>query len=554
LEALEGRLLPSTYFVGPTGNDGNPGTLLRPFKTIQHGLNVAGSPGDTVEVRAGTYFEKLNFPHSGSAAGYITLEAYPGEHPVLNGTGVPSSDVGFGNDMVQLHNISYVKLLGFEIAFDMGTGSVDASGVHVEGSGTNIQIRNNLIHDITGIHAMGISVYGSSLTVPIANIVIDGNQIYHCQPADSETLTLNGNVNNFQITHNVVHDDNNIGIDMIGGECGIFGLSGPRVGLPVTRNGVCAHNTVYHIHANYGGGFAAGIYVDGGQNISLVDNVSYQNDLGLEVGAENAGYVASHVVVEDNLLFLNTQAGLVFGGFDQTVGRTRFCSFINNTVYRNDTLNTGNGQLWIQWASSNVVTNNIFYAAANDVLIGSDGAGNVGNVLDHNLYFATSGANNAEFDWNSATYGGFADYRAGTGEDAHSLFADPRFVNAGILNFHLGAGSPAIDAGSAMAGEFAPSDFDGIVRGSPPDIGAYENNAASVTAGAVLGQGSTSDGTNAHARSFEFLNVCPVGAAENSPALQCWVEDPVNLTSPVVTAESSLLLKRSPCRIWRHRA
>ena len=487
LETLEERTLLSTYFVSPTGNNANPGTLLSPFKTIQHALNVAAHAGDTVEVRAGTYFEKLTFPHSGSAAGgYITLEAYPGEHPILNGTGVPSSDVGFGNDMAQIINTSYVKLIGFEIAFDKGNSTVDASGVHVEGFGTNIQILDNVIHDITGVHGMGISVYGSSLTMPINNVVIDGNQIYHCQPADSETLTLNGNVINFQIMHNVVHDDNNIGIDMIGGESSIFGLSNPRPGLPVTRDGVCSHNTVYDIHANYGGGFAAGIYVDGGQNITLADNVSYHNDLGLEVGAENAGYVASRITVENNLLYLNTQAGLVFGGYDQSVGRTKNCNFINNTVYRNDTLNTGNGQLWIQWANSNVVTNNIFYAAANNVLIGSDGGGNVGNLLDHNLYFAASGANNSEFDWNSATYDSFAAYRKGTGEDAHSIFADPRFVNAGAFDFHLATSSPAIDAGSTTPGQFAPTDFAGLTRGSPPDIGAYENTVASATAAPPL--------------------------------------------------------------------
>jgi hypothetical protein len=519
----------STYFVSPTGSNASPGTLLSPFKTIQHALNVAAHPGDTVEVRGGTYFEKLTLPYSGSASGgYITLEAYPGEHPILNGTGVPSSDVGFGNDMVQMHNVSYVKLIGFQIAFDKGTSSVDASAVHAEGSGSNIQVLDNVIHDITGVHAMGVSVYGSSLTTPISNVVIDGNQIYHCQPADSETLTLNGNVSNFQITHNIVHDDNNIGIDMIGGEFGIFGLPGPKAGLPVTRNGVCSHNTVYHIHANYGGGFAAGIYVDGGQNITLAENISYQNDLGLEVGAENPGYVASHVTVENNLLYLNTQAGLVFGGFDQTVGRTKNCSFINNTVYRNDTLNTGNGQLWIQWASSNLVTNNIFYAAANNVLIGSGGGGNVGNVLDHNLYFATSGANNAEFDWNSAAYSSFAAYRKGTGEDAHSIFADPHFVNAGALDFHLASTSPAIDAGSSTAGQFAPADFDGVARGSPPDVGAYENSAASATPTPVKHQPLLGDsflGSSRPMRKFFTSNVNANRRRMSLPIL-LWLEEP----------------------------
>jgi hypothetical protein len=273
--------------------------------------------------------------------------------------------------------------------------------------------------------------------------------------------------------------------------------------------------------------------VDGGQNITLAENISYQNDLGLEVGAENPGYVASHVTVENNLLYLNTQAGLVFGGFDQTVGRTKNCSFINNTVYRNDTSNTGNGQLWIQWASSNLVTNNIFYAAANNVLIGSDGGGNVGNVLDHNLYFATSGANNAEFDWNSAAYSSFAAYRKGTGEDAHSIFADPHFVNAGASDFHLASTSPAIDAGSAAAGQFAPADFDGVARGSPPDIGAYENSAASATAPPAKHQpllGDFFSGSSRPMRKFFTSNVNANRRRMSLPILPSLEEPSTNRT------------------------
>lgn len=487
VEALEGRDLLSTYFVAPTGNDANPGTFSQPFRTVQHGLDTAVNPGDTVEVRAGTYHERLTFNNSGSAAGgFITLEAYPGEHVVLKGTGAADTDVGFGENMVQVINQSYVRLVGFEIAYDSGVAvGDDAFGVRIQGSGSNVEIRDNIIHDITGSAAAGlggagIHVYGSSLTTPYDNVVIDGNTIYRCRPGGSqtETLTVNGNVTNFQITNNVIHDCNNIGIDMIGGEADVFGQPAGTQGLPVARNGVCSHNVVYRTHASYGGGFAAGIYVDGGQNITVSANICYRNDLGLEVGAEDAGYVASGVVVEDNVLYRNRQGGLVFGGYDATVGRVQNCSFVNNTVYQNDTLNTGFGQLWIQYASDNVVTDNLFVAAGNNVLLGSDGAGNVNNLLDNNLYFAPSAAH-ARFNWNAATYTGLAAYQAGTGADAQSLFAAPKFVNAAAFNFHLAAGSPAIDAGSGMAGQYAPTDLDGVTRGSPPDIGAYENTANS---------------------------------------------------------------------------
>jgi hypothetical protein len=475
--ALEDRVVPSTYYVATTGSDTNNGSLAQPFKTIQHGLDVASSPGDTVFVRGGTYNEKISFPHSGTAAGgSITLEAYSGEQPILDGTGLPSSNGPYGsNNLVQIINRSYVQLIGFEIENLKGTSTVQASGVLVQGFGSHILVQNNIIHAILGSYANGIAVYGGSQTTPLAAVTLDGNQVYNCDPAQSESVTLDGNVTGFQVTNNVVHDCNNIGIDMVGGEAWVFNLTGHPLGLPVARNGLCSHNTVYKTHANYGGGYAGGIYVDGGKNITVSDNVSYQNDLGLEVGAENNGYIASGIVVENNLLYDNRQGGLVFGGYAARVGRVEHCTFINNTVYNSDTSNTGDGQLWIQFASHNLVANNIFVASSNQVLVNSPNFNsNLNNTLDYNLYYATGGAGTALFSWNAKSYSSFAAYLKGTKEDAHSLFGNPAFVNATAADFQLTSTSPAIDAGSSTSGWYALTDFAGNTRDLPPEIGAYE--------------------------------------------------------------------------------
>lgn len=90
------------YYVAPTGNDTNSGTIQQPFLTIQR-AQTAVSAGDTVWVRGGTYLmNNTNISgHSTAAAGsyiYITLLnksgsaaagrinywAYPGERPVFN--------------------------------------------------------------------------------------------------------------------------------------------------------------------------------------------------------------------------------------------------------------------------------------------------------------------------------------------------------------------------------------------------------------------------------------------------------------------------------------
>jgi len=464
LELLEDRCLLASYIVAPTGSDGNPGTLASPFATIQHALEVAQQPGDIVSVRSGTYHEKIVFPASGTAAGgYITLQAYDNETPILDGTGV------VGSDMVLLENISFVKFIGFEIV--NLTGVEDGSGVRIIGSGSNLEIRDNTIHEIRGISAMGITVYGTG-KLPITNLVIDGNHIYDAEPAPSEALTLNGNVSNFLITNNRVHDVNNIGIDLIGGERDIHRSK-------VVRNGVVRGNVVYNAHSNYEDGFAAGIYVDGAKNITIENNISHHNDIGMEIGAENRGIKASGITVRNNLIYLNDKAGLAFGGYGARTGRVTASRFYNNTLYKNDTLNAGFGQLWIQYASKNVVTNNIFYADVNNVLLASD-AGNKRNTLDNNLWFSEAGAAAAIFFWNGEQFTGFDSYRSEIGQDAASLFGDPDFLAALTGDFHLLVGSPAMDAGTSEPGRFSQADFEGRSRlqDAAPDIGAYEYGTA----------------------------------------------------------------------------
>jgi hypothetical protein len=315
---------------------------------------------------------------------------------------------------------------------------------------------------------MGITIYGTSAT-PVSKLTISQNQIFNCQLGMSEALTLNGNITGFQVTNNLVHDVSNIGIDCIGGDPTIDNGHG------IARNGTVSGNTVYNAHSGYGGGYAGGIYVDGGRDIVLTDNITHNNDIGLEVGAENAGITATGITVSNNLIYLNDKAGLAFGGYQASVGRVADCYFVNNTVWNNDTLGVGDGQLWIQDASNNVVANNIFVAVGSEVLIASyPDVADTGNRLDYNLYFTSAGANDpSAFTWNNTAFSGFAAYRAGAHEDAHSHFADPEFVNAAAGDFTLMAGSPALHAGTSMRLWYAPKNFNGQTRTLPPDVGAY---------------------------------------------------------------------------------
>ncbi len=435
------------------------------YTVIQDALDAA-MPGDTVSVRekATPYFEKLVFPTSGSSgAGWITLRAFPGESPVLDGTGVS------GDHMIWIVDKSYLRVEGFEIRNNLGVN--DGSGVRIEGGGSHLEILSNEIHEIRGQHAMGITVYGTDPTVPISDLTIDGNHIHDCDPYQSEALTLNGNVTGFAVTNNIVRDVNNIGIDFIGGETDI-----QPDDTKVARNGICSGNTVLRARAAGGGGFAGGIYVDGGRDIVIENNRVSESNLGIEVGAENKGVDVENVIVRSNLLYDNDKVCIVFGGYAKSRGRVRNSQFLHNTCYRNDTAGEGVGELWIQWANDNTVEGNIFYSTGQNILMYSEN-GNVDNSLDWNLWFADDGASAGEFVWRGTAYTGFANYQAGSGQDANSLFDDPSFVDSATQNFHIAAGSPAINAADPT---YTPDpgevDIDGQNRlqGVRVDLGADE--------------------------------------------------------------------------------
>jgi autotransporter-associated beta strand protein len=70
-------------FVSPTGSDFASGSLAAPFQTVNKAISVA-QPGDSVELRAGTYREQINAVRSGMAGSPITIENYNGEQAILS--------------------------------------------------------------------------------------------------------------------------------------------------------------------------------------------------------------------------------------------------------------------------------------------------------------------------------------------------------------------------------------------------------------------------------------------------------------------------------------
>ena len=477
-----------SFYVSTTGNDANPGTITDPWRTIQHAANVV-TPGSTVYVRGGLYHEKVSINVSGSAAGgYITFQSYPGETAVLDGTGlkVPADP----NGMFFISNQSYIVIKGFEIRnYKSAQQNIVPAGIFIQGAGSNIRIRNNRIHDIqtlvrtpTGGDAFGLVVYGTRAPASINNLIIDGNELYHLKTGSSESLALNGNVQNWRVTNNIVHDNNNIGIDAIG-----FEGTAPDPAFDQARDGYIGENTVYNIDS-FGNPFygtdrsANGIYVDGGTRIIIERNLVHHTDIGIEMASEHHGRVTSFVTARNNLVYRSLVVGISIGGYASSVGGTQNCQIVNNTLYDNDTLQTGSGEFQIQYhATNNLFENNILYANSQALFINNFTTWKTPPAhVDYNLYFSSVGADNSTWLWNNVTYSSYSSYVSGTGNDGNSpAFSDPKFLSLGTIpDLRVQSSSPAVDAGDNSLGApiVGTVDYAGQPRaqGGQIDIGAYQ--------------------------------------------------------------------------------
>lgn len=464
-----------SFYVAENGNDDNPGTETLPWRTIQWAANFA-TQGSFVFVKAGTYNEKISINVSGSdSSGYITFTRFGNDTVIVDGTNKP------GQNVIQIDNKSHIKLIGFTIRnnhIPPGSISYGGSGIRVTGTSNNIILQHNTIHNITGEGAMGITIYGTNAASPLEHILVDGNTVYDCQPAPSEALTLSGNVTDFQVIYNTVHDVNNIGIDFPGH----FGVCSDST-LDYPRNGVCKWNTVYNCRSL--GGYASGIYVDGGSNILVEGNVVTSNDVGITIGCEVRGRTASFIRVESNFVFKNDKRGISIGGFDypDSTGYVRDSWIRFNTLFSNEQIESQEGELLIDYAINCLIEGNIFRSDSDNILVLSNidvRANNVG--LDYNLWFTPGGENNATFRMNGTTgkpYRSFSEYRNAVGGDVHSIFSNPEFVNHSIEspNLHILPSSPAINRGNPT---FIPSpgqldiDEEPRVFGEQVDIGADE--------------------------------------------------------------------------------
>ncbi len=220
-----------------------------------------------------------------------------------------------------------------------------------------------------------------------------------------------------ETSHNVVEKSdfyNNAGN---GGKFYHGNLSGVS-NYNIARNNTFRNNST-------AGQWSCGLILSSGNGNQAYNNVAYGNFAGLCILRRT-----TNARLFNNISYENMHYG-IYVGIDSTDK-----SFVeNNTVYKNN----GFGIFVGDKAKNTKVINNIAYL-------------NKGGNIALRQQTGTTTANN--------------------------LTTNPLFVNATAKDFHLKAGSPAIDTGATI--NFISDDFGGNARpqGSGHDIGAYELDSA----------------------------------------------------------------------------
>ncbi len=477
----------SSLYVSPSGNDSGKGTLEAPFRTINAALAKA-NPGDTVFVRSGTYHEKISFPNSGRLDKYITLKTYPGEKPVIDGTGL--SIVG-KEALVTIRKVSFIRFEGFEVCnYKSSVPGIDINGIVLDQGASNIYVVKNKVHHIEnnarpedGRSGHGIEVLGNT-DVPMRNIVIEGNEIYDCNTGYSENLTINGYVDGFIVRGNKVYNGENIGIVAAGGYA-----ANAYAPYNYARNGLITENEVFAIDGRTGPipaykdfNGAIGIYVDGARRITVERNKVYDSGRGIGIVSETDGFPTQDCIVRNNVVYNNELTGIYLGGYvGYTGGGTRSCYVVNNTLYQNNRSNGYFGEVegeirLTQNCFDNVIKNNIVYARSNSVFVHKYAdSGGSGNVIDNNLYYSEGAA---KWIWEGNEFAAFNDWKTALGGDGSSTSGlDPLFVNKTNYDFHIGTSSPAKNTGIVISTDVnGDVDKDGKPRivSDKIDKGAYQ--------------------------------------------------------------------------------
>lgn len=424
------------WFVAPNGS-GN-GSSSAPFGRIQDGINAA-QPGDIVTVRAGSYSETLRTARSGTAAAAITLRADGDRGSVIvTATG-------------KVLQVDHAYFLVEKMVFDGNYGLADA--LDVNNAAQALVLRN------VEVRRAGRDCI--DMNAP-PGVLIEDSLIHHCLARDATGARMDahgitaGAAQTLTIRNTEIHTFSGDAVQVDPGRSapGWSGLTieGCRFWLaPLDQ----AEN-----------GFAAGVVP--GEN--AVDTKS------------SSSFPRATVTIR------NTD---VWGFKDGPIGNMAAFNLKENVAVTVDRVTAWSSEIAFRLRAPALVTvqNAIVHHVATAVRYED-------NIQGLHIWNSTFGLGVSQPFVSASSSGSVLDVKnlllLGTSLPAQAsgssnlAVSAASFVNATADDYHLVAGSSAIDAGVAIGG--VQEDRDGIHRpqGNGYDVGAYEHCLACAQGSALV--------------------------------------------------------------------
>jgi len=441
-----------TYHVAINGDDNNPGTSDKPWRTISYAVTQL-KPGDKLIIHEGVYKEVVVMRSSGISEAPIIITSAPGERVVLDFGRVSSNcfSLSKGVSHVRIENLTLVNCGIWALSLD--------------GGNQHIILRNlEVAYSETGIH-MTVGESGKKpWHGPVGPVLIEG-----C----------------------LVHDNDVGGIDCTPGPCYDIIIRYSKI----YNNGVTA-------------GFGAdGVAVETGDRICIEWSEIYGNmGDGVDLGSRNplwfnksSDFRVSGCFVHDNglegvklwtggtventLIYSNGFTGLdfIYNGKYLVLNT----AIVKNAVeIRTYSVALGYKELEPLGSQDNLeveIYNSIIaFNGPPDAPTGIYVGPGVKLVSDYNIWYSRQDSEiyleSAGMDYTREDIAS-GKWTKDTGNGAHSIAADPLFVDIENDDYRLQSNSPAIDAANP---DKSPSlDVQGAQRpwGQGYDIGPYEYGA-----------------------------------------------------------------------------